>query len=306
MTSDSKLTPTDSGGLPTRRGPLKATGYEGDTLVNVQIPVGPFKPVDAEAMDLMRESIAILYAGVGAARTLKRSGDKEAIAFRDIIVSSAAIGATEADAFFLLASFGMLMPSHIHARSLGQIATRCRVLWKRKDLALQMAESLEASRKEVVNKVPDAHPVRRLMARLYEAVTGKTMETIERAAYTKAEKSQSFAQDALEVKVMSKWNHADITALADAGCRLLGAGANVQIALNYDPTFERTFHRAFSHVVSIIVALTPYVPELKAKLIDFGERWERFTNKLQEGVGRDRELLARLHESLNADRGPQG
>ena len=305
MTSDSKPPPASSEGLPSRRGPLKATGYEGDTLVNVQIPVGPFRPVDLEAMSLMREAIAILYAAVGAGRTLKRSGDKEGIAFRDILVSSAAIGATEADAFFLLASFGMLMSSHVHARSLGQIATRCRVLWKRKDVALQMAESLEASRKEVVNKVPDSHPVRRLMARLYEAVTGKTMETIERAAYTKAERSQNFAQDTLEVKVMSKWNHADITALADAGDRLLGAGANVQVALNYDPTFERTFHRVFSHIVSIIIALTPYVPELKVKLIDFGERWERFTTKLQEGLARDRELLARLHESLNTDKGPQ-
>jgi hypothetical protein len=40
---------------------------------------------------------------------------------------------------------------------------------------------------------------------------------------------------------MSKWNHADITALADAGDRLLAAGANVQAALQFDPNFERTF-----------------------------------------------------------------
>ena len=57
MTSDSKPPPPSSEELPSRRGPLRATGYEGDTLVNVQIPVGPFKPVDSEAMDLMREAI---------------------------------------------------------------------------------------------------------------------------------------------------------------------------------------------------------------------------------------------------------
>ena len=294
------------GDAPHRRGPLKATGYEGDTLVNVQVPVGPLNPVDGEAIALMREAIALLYAGVGAARTIKRSGDKEAVAFRDVLVSSAAIAATEADAFLLLASYGMLMPSYIHARSLGQVATRCRLLWQRKSLALKMAESLEASRKEVVSKVPETHPVRAIMARLYEAVAGKTMESIERSAYTTADRSQSFAQDALEVKVMSKWNHADITALAGAGDRLLAAGPNVQGALHSDPNFDRNFHRAFSHIVSIIVALTPYVPQLKANLIDFGERWKRFTDKLKDGVKQDRELLARLDASFNTTPSPPG
>jgi hypothetical protein len=56
-----------------------------------------------------------------------------------------------------------------------------------------MAESLEASRKEIVSKVPESHPVRAIMARLYEAVAGKTMESIEHSAYPKAEKSENFA-----------------------------------------------------------------------------------------------------------------
>jgi hypothetical protein len=50
-------------------------------------------PVEGEALGLMREAIVILYAGVGAARTIKRSGGKEVVAFRDILVSSAAIAA---------------------------------------------------------------------------------------------------------------------------------------------------------------------------------------------------------------------
>jgi hypothetical protein len=51
--------------------------------------------------------------------------------------------------------------------------------------------------------------------------------------------------------------------------------------------------------VSIIVALAPFVRELKAKLVEFSERWKRLTDKLQEGLKRDRELLARIEASLN-------
>jgi hypothetical protein len=250
-------------------------------------------------MDLMIDAVSVLYAVVGAARTFTPSQNEELRALWDVLVASAAIGATEGEAFILLASSGRTKPAYIHARALGQIATRCRLLPGRKDIALQMVNALEPSRKELAARVPDGHPVRTTMEKVYAEIDGETMEKIERGAYSKEDKAQSFAQDSYETKMNSKWNHADITALADAGDSILQAGPQIQAALYHDPQFHRVFARAIGHVLSIVLPFSIMIPELGERIADLAARWKPLTDKLASESAPDRSLLARIDASLS-------
>ena len=198
----------------------------------------------------------MLYAAVSAARTLPPANDSERNAVQQILVASAAIAATEAEALISLSSVDLCAPARIHARSLGDIERRFSLLPKHRDIALKMFESLEASRKELVKKIPEGHPARAAMEPLFADASSKTMQKIEQNAYDDDDQSAGVFMGAYESKALSKWNHADIVALADAGDRLLAASERVRTWLAVDRDADLVLHRGLGKVLSILFVMT--------------------------------------------------
>lgn len=287
-----------NGGLK-RRGPLKSTGYEGSSLAKGHIAVGPCDHVDPTLVRAYVEALQVLYAAVAAARTLPEAVDPKRNAIRQIIVASAAIAATEAEAQVTLCSFDLCAPARIHARALGDIARRCLLLPRHPDLALKMFESLEASRNELVMKIPEGHPARKAMEAVLDDAGVATMEKLERGAYDEDDQTGGVFMGPFESKSLSKWNHADIVALADAGARLLAAGEAVRETLVVDSDADLGLHRGLGKVLAILhvmktlfgVQIGDKIDELIARHATFVERFKSETEMLKrrmaEAVARE-------------------
>lgn len=217
--------------------------------------IGPCEHVDQSLVQLFAEAIQALYAAVSAARTLKKPPDVELYALQEILVASAAIAATEAEAVISLCSVDLCAPARIHARALGDIARRFLLLPNHPKIALQMYESLEASRKELLRKVPADHPARAALEPFFAAADDVTMEKIERRAYEGDDQSEGVFMSTYEARMLSKWNHADIVALADAGDRLLTGDERVRTTLVVDPDADLMIHRALGNVLAILHAM---------------------------------------------------
>jgi len=272
-----------------RRGELKSTGYTGSTLTRDRMAIGPCEHVDKALVAVFVEAIQLLYAAVSAARTLPPTDDPERNAIRQILVASAAIAATEAEALVTLCSFDLCAPARIHARALGDIARRGLLLPSHPDIALKMFESLEASRKELVRKIPKDHPARKAMEPLFDGAGSETMQKIEQGAYDGDDQSAGIFMGPYESNALSKWNHADIVALADAGDRLLGAGERVRSTLAVDSDADLVLHRGLGKVLALLhvmvelfgVQIRERLDELIARHATFVDRFKAETEALK-------------------------
>jgi hypothetical protein len=218
------------------RGPLRATGHSGKTDITGRMAIGPCEHVDAEVVHLLADLAMSLYGIVGAARTLTSPTEPELDALQQLLVASMAIAATEAEAAMTLCSIDLVAPAAIHVRALGDITRRCILLPGHADIALAMYGALAASRADLAKKIPDDHPVRKAFVQIIDSSKGQpTMQAVEQNAYTKDDQSNAVFITALESKQYSKWNHADIVALADAGDRLLAAGDDIRTGIAAAP-----------------------------------------------------------------------
>ncbi len=217
--------------------------------------IGPCDHVDRVLISVFTDAVQLLYAAVSAARTLSKADDPKWNAIRQLLVASAAVAATEAEAQISLCSFDLCAPARIHARALGDIARRFLLLPKHPDIALKIFESLEASRKELLSKIPQDHPARKAMEPLFADADSDTMQKIESRAYDGDDQSAGILMGPYESKMLSKWNHADIVALADAGDRLLAAGEGVRTALAVDSDADLVLHRGLGKVLAILFVM---------------------------------------------------
>ncbi len=240
---------------PTKRGPLQAIGYRGSTKITGRVLVGPCEHVDATIVEIARDATQLLYGCVGALRTTDPHPNPKRHALQQILVASTAIAASEAEAVVTMFSTDLCAPGRIHARALGDLARRFRLLPLHLDAALEMYEALEVSRKQMVRKVDAEHPVRKIIDPMFENVDGKTMEAIERKAYEGDDQSESWFMDAYESTMLSKWNHADIVALAEAGDRLLAAGEDLRTAIVTTNDANVILHRAVGKMLVILDVL---------------------------------------------------
>jgi hypothetical protein len=238
-----------------RRGELQSTGYQGSTFTKDRMAIGPCDHVDPALVAVFTDAVQLLYAAVSAARTLPKASDPKRNAMRQILVASAAVAATEAEALVTLCSFDLCAPARIHARALGDIARRFLLLPNHPDVALKMFESLEASRKELLRKIPEDHPARKAMEPLFADADSDTMQKIEHRAYEGDDQNAGILMGPYESKMLSKWNHADIVALADAGDRLLAAGERVRTTLVLDSDADLVLHRGLGKVLAILFVM---------------------------------------------------
>lgn len=221
----------------------------------------------------------VLYASAGAMRTVQPSDGDERRALREILTASIAVAATEAETLATLCSLDLCTTARIHARSLGDLARRFALLPKHRDVAKRMYDASDASRRQLFATAPVDHPARLAIDAAFEG-DATTMEQIERHAYDTDDQSAALFMTAFEARYWSKWNHADIIALVEAGQRLLGAGDNVRDTLVVDAGADFMLYRAGQAALSILFAVKLlYGVEIQDRLDDFTARLNAFKGR---------------------------
>jgi hypothetical protein len=158
-----------------------------------------------------------------------------------------------------------------------------------------MYNSLEASRKELVAAVPKDHPVRKALDPHFADADSLTMEKIERGAYDGDDQSGGVIRSRLEAKALSKWNHADIVALADAGDRLRAAGERVRTTLVVDSDADLLLHRALGNVLAILHAMRVlFAVDIREALDRLIERHAAFVERFRAETEAYKERVAEL------------
>lgn len=262
------------------RGELLATNPNATNRVAVNIPAcGPIRDdTIGQVLKLLADLTAELYGSVAAARTAQRKGAD--VDYRlETILSSCGIAATEAEAVFALGSGRLFRTAQIHIRALGEIARRCIVLFSEPGFAKALFDSLQHSRKSLVEKVPAGHPVREFTLRFLPKQKAPTMRTLEsdaKALFKKHDAAETVS--AYELEAWSKWQHGDIVALADAADEIRESGENLQAALNgsnnRDPL--ALIHRACRFVIHLLFVLSWFGVK-DQKLDDYVQRFASFT-----------------------------
>lgn len=252
--SDEEREPKATDALPVPPLQLQATGYKGSTFVSGRIALGPCEHVDKELVHLLAQMSQALYACAGALRTLSRSKENAAHALLQLLTASAAIAATEAEAATTLFSFDLCAPARVHVRSLGDLVRRFLLLLTHTDTAQKMFAASEASRLQLFKAAPKDHPARVAIEGAF-AGDATTMEELERSVYSGDDQSALVFMTPFERRYFSKWNHADIIALVEAGQRLLKAGDDVRDTLVVDDIADFTIYRAGIFAVGILHAI---------------------------------------------------
>ncbi len=255
---------------------LQATGYASTSSITGRMALGPCEHVDPSLVQLMAQMAQVLYASAGAMRTLPPSGEDESRALRELLTASVAIAATEAETFATLCSLDLCATARIHARSLGDLARRFVLLPNHRDIAKRMYDASNASRRQLYATAPLDNPARLAIEAAFEG-DATTMEQLERHAYDADDQSAELFMTAFEARYMSKWNHADIVALAEAGQRLLAAADNVRTTLVVDVGADAMLYRAVMAVLSILFVIRKlYGVEIQDRLDDFTARFNIF------------------------------
>jgi hypothetical protein len=262
--------------------------------------IGPCEHVDAPLVQLVGQMAQSLYACAGALRTLISPADEERHALREILTASVAIAATEAEALVSLCSIDLCAPARIHARSLGDLARRFLLLPGHRDIAKQMYDAGDASRREMFRNAPADHPARVAIEATFQG-DPVTMEILERRAYEADDQSSAVFMDRFEARYLSKWNHADIIALCEAGNRLLAAGDDVQRALGVDSSADFMLYRAGFYAYAILFTVKElYRAKIQEDLDDFLARLSSYKPRFDADAAAARaEGLAHLSRLEN-------
>jgi hypothetical protein len=230
---------------------VESIAYEGFAFSKDRVAIGPCEHVDSRLIALLRDVVTSLYSAVAGARALP-TGDEERDALQHLLVASAAIAATEAEAMISLCSVDLCAPARIHARALGDIARRFSLLSNHRDVEIDMYRALEAARAELLAGASNEWPGGNALEPLAVDAEAQAVERIERDAYDRDDQSEGIFMGAAEARMLTRWNHADVVALADAGDRLLAAGPRVRASLVVDRDTDLLLHRAIGKALVIL------------------------------------------------------
>lgn len=236
---------------PSNKATVESIAYEGFAFSKDRIAIGPCEHVDSRLIALFRDAVTLLYSAVADARALP-TGDEERDALQDLLVASAAIAATEAEAMISLCSVDLCAPARIHARALGDITRRFSLLSNHRDVEVEMYRALETARTELLESASDDRPSGNALEPLAVDAEAQAVERIERDAYDRDDQSEGVFMSAAEARMLNRWNHADVVALANAGDRLLAAGERVRASLVVDPDTDLLLHRAIGKALVIL------------------------------------------------------
>ncbi len=271
----------------------------GPHAIKGKVAIGPCAHVDAGMVALLSDAMKVLYGSVGAARGLPATTDPEKAAMREVVIATACLAATEAEALVTLTSLDLIGPARIHARALGDDARRVNIFYRRPDIASKVYASLDATRKQLAQKVEAGHEFRELADQFFADITGETMEQIERKLQADfgADDSLDHIMTPYERARWSKWAHGDVTAMAEAVTRLRAAGDDLRTAINVEDDATLVLHRAVGFVLTVVIVFIALgvdaQKDFNALLKRSGEYREKFKLQLEETKKRVREFVAK-------------
>jgi hypothetical protein len=278
--------------------PFKITGQQGDTRIQGRMAVGPCKFVSGEAVALLSEITQSIYAAVAAARTINIDQGSKNYKHHQVNIATAALAASEAETIVTLTSVDLCATSRAHARALGEHARRISVFTHNPALAEEVFDSLDASRKHLAQQINAGHEARTIVDRLFENISGKTMEKIESERKLEFQTLDSYPQviTRYERKLWSKWFHGDVTAMAEVAERISNAHPNIKQHINVDNETEPMLLRCIGFALTVFAIFSTMQVEIQKPFDLFMERHrvinESVSAKVNASMERGRTLLA--------------
>lgn len=219
------------------RGPLNV--YHPDVPESpIEIPVaqpphGVF--ADPQWVLLARNIAGVLYVVVERGRHRQPPLDAGEAAQHHLCVATGAVCATEIETLAALCDLGLHRSAQVHARAVGILARNALVFSTNAELATLCYDSLEVSRKELIDRargqLADVAGLWEVLEQRFEDAVGDSMLELEKKHGDLFRKHREYMMSPFFQNYWSKWAHGDIVALAEAGDGL-GTATDVRSALN--------------------------------------------------------------------------
>jgi hypothetical protein len=183
---------------------------------------------DRERRCLLASALVMLYSLVGSAQELEVAEDEQRHAVHQIMLASAALAASEADAFLTLASVGLEAPALVHLRGLGETVRRLALAQERPDLALKLYQSAAPFWKKYAAAAGIV---------ILDDVAGPEMRKLEQTTEFQEARAEIASKwhilNEAEWSSWSKPSHGDICAMLVVADALRNRGEDIRAAVNY-------------------------------------------------------------------------
>lgn len=234
----------------------RCTGFE--IPVRTQYTEPPGDNGDRYWRSLMAHCIGLLYTFVGSAQhhpVIKDDDEKHAV--QQLVIASAAIAASEADAFLTLVSAGLEHPAEIHLRSIGENARRAVMCRECPTLAKELYDSAEPSWRAIASSLPVPN------APAFDKKTETVMRNLENQPRFQEAREKVMKKAALLSPFLwsmwSKRSHGDIFSLIQVARKLTMRGPDVRQAVNsvgpFDLNLAVMLQSATGFTIAMLVAI---------------------------------------------------
>jgi len=239
---------------------------------------------DRDRRELLAGIFVALYCAVGSAQRMPRPDDAERNAVHQMVVSSAALAASEAESYLTLISTALEAPASVHLRSLAETVRRLVICREYPALALELYRTAlpEWLRLVAPLNLPNVPQ---------PAAGDKNMRQVEDTPQFQAAKADIQARyhilDSDEWRMRSKRTHGDIYALVDVSNKLSGRDGDVSSAINRELPADKFVNGHLMRAIGLaIFALHNIVQEFQidadAVVADFVNRYDAMQRRDDE------------------------
>jgi hypothetical protein len=239
---------------------------------------------DRDRRELLAGIFVALYCAVGSAQPMQRPDDAERNAVHQMVVSSAALAASEAESYLTLISAALEAPASVHLRSLAETVRRLVICREYPALALELYQTALPVWLQLVAplKLPNVPQ---------PAAGDKDMRQVEATPQFQAAKvdvqTRYHVLDETEWKMWSKRTHGDIYALVDVSKKLSARDGDVCAAINREMPAGKFVNGHLMRAIGLAVfALHNIVQEFQidadAIVADFVARYEAMQRRDDE------------------------
>jgi hypothetical protein len=245
---------------------------------------------DLDRRKLLADVLVMLYCAVGSAQPIARPIDAERDAVHQMVVASAALAASEADAYLTLVSAGLESPASVHLRSLAETVRRLVICRKHPDLALELYRTAEPTWLKLVEPLhmPNV-PLPRKGDKDMQAVegTGPFVEA------KREVQDECHILDDTEWKNWSKRSHGDISALVDVSQKLSTRDEDVRTAIVRNLPPGQAVNIYLMRAIGVtLTALQNVAEEFGGGILDLVAELVRRYDEMQQGDQRTGALQA--------------
>jgi hypothetical protein len=183
-------------------------------------------------LEVLTRGASTIYSIVASAQVIEPNITPQGNAQQEVVLATGALMAAEIEAFVQLTALGLEGPAQVHARAVGDFATRIAMFRADAELALRVYESFPASIVEILEQFRDDD---KPTAGVAGGIPDKSMRKIENEmAYRDARNTIAAKEHLLSLAehgVFSKRTHGDVTAMALVAGALATRGGDVREAI---------------------------------------------------------------------------